>query len=174
MATLNFTSVIEGLPIVAAKLAAFRAGIVGYLGTRRIQKYLVKRTQLRFEPRGSNPVAQREPSGRMWKFASLARARDRRRSHSTRSRALYDTGALQKSIVVTKKAPMMNIITSTGGSFSIGVKKNSKAYKYAAVMQNGGRNSRGVVIPARPFIGVGKQEAEELGVMGQTVIGGDS
>jgi hypothetical protein len=171
MADIQFTSEVRGLPFVVAKLKAVRAGIAGFLGKRRIEKYLVEKTKARFEPRGTNPVAQRDPTGRMWPFAASSTVRSRKsRANRSRSRALYDTGLLQRSVVITKKGPGLNVIQTTGGSFRVGIKANTKAAKYGLFQQLGGVTPRGGVVPPRPFLGVGKAEAEELAILGKDLI----
>lgn len=169
MATGSTYSSVVGLPLVVSKLRALRSGIVLFLGKKRIEKYLIAKTKARFEPRGSNPVAQRAPDGRFWAYASKATVR-RRKRNKDRLRALYDTGSLQRSIVVTKKGPGISISAIGKGSFRIGVKANSRARKYALIHQKGGRTPSGGVIPARPFLGVGKAEAEELSLIGKNTI----
>lgn len=171
MAKSEFNTGVSGLPFVISKLKAIRAGVVGFLGKKRIEKYLVAKMKARFEPRGSNPVAQRSPDGRMWPFAAQATI-ERRAVNKDRSHALYVTGKMQRAIVVTKKGPGLLIGVLGKGQFRIGIKANSPVAKYGLVLNSGGVTPRGGIIPARPFLGVGKAEAEELAIIGKGIIEG--
>ncbi len=169
MAIFQFASTISGLPIVVSKLKAVRAGIVAFIGKKRIERYLVARTKSRFEERGSNPLAQRSPDGQFWAWAKQGTVAGRYGSNKSRTRALFDKGNLQRSIAITKKGPGLAII-GRGGTFVVGVRANSPAAKYALFQQRGGKTPTGGVTPPRPFLGVGRSEAEELAVMGKELI----
>ena len=170
MALFSFRSSVAGLPLVLNKLKAVRAGIVAFIGKRRIEKYLVARAKARFEPRGSNPLAQREPSGKFWPWASQATVDTRRNTtNRSRTRALYATGRLQNSISITKKGPGLAIVGSSG-SFVVGIRANAVAAKYALLHQQGGRTPNGATVPARPFLGVSATEEEELSILGKELI----
>lgn len=141
-------------------------------GSTVLQKYLVQRVRNRFKSEGSNPVAQREPSGKAWpKLAdsTIARGRDT-------SRKLFETGALSRSIVIIKDNLNNALYTNTGGGFRIGVKATGRNFKgrspgeYARIQNYGGWSGRKTAsmpqgaswIPARRYLGIGQPDKDAV------------
>jgi hypothetical protein len=143
-------------------------------GGKVLQKYLVQRVRNRFKREGSNPVAQKAPSGQSWKElapSTIARGRDT-------NRKLFETGALSKSIKVIKDTLRNALYTNTGGGFRIGVKLDSargvkadrSAGAYARIQNYGGWSGRKTDampqgsswIPARRYLGIGQPDKDAV------------
>lgn len=170
MASFSFKGIVAGLPLLLRTLKGVRAGIVAFIGKRRIEQYLVARTKARFEQRGSNPLAQRAPSGRFWAFVKQSTVDSRKsKQNKSRYRALFDTGRLQNAISITKKGPGLAVV-GRSGTFVVGVNAGTKATKYALFHQQGGITPKGGIVPARPFLGIGPTEEKELAIMGLGLI----
>ena len=145
-----------------------QAGLGATFAKRVIERYLVDKTKARFEPRGSNPYAQRDPSGQFWPFLSQATvtAKKYRGEQVSRSQALYGKGVLQRSISIVRALPgFVSVQTGTGAVFEIGIHPGSPARKYARFLNEGGETPTGGRVPARKFLGVSKQDANDIGLI---------
>lgn len=135
-------------------------------GSKVLQKYLVQRVRNRFKSEGSNPVAQKAPSGVAWEDlapSTIARGRDN-------ARKLFETGALSRSIVIIKDNLNNALYTNTGGGFRIGVKATGRNYRgrspgeYARIQNKGGWSGRNLAswIPARRYLGIGQPDKDAV------------
>lgn len=123
--------------------------------TEILQKLMLDRTRARFESKGKNPGAQKDPRRTPWrplKYHTI-------RSGGDPDRMLFRTGALRDSIIVIKDTFSAAMYTNTGGGFRIGVDESSQAGAYARVQNYGGKVGKyGTRIPARRFIGIGHSD----------------
>lgn len=110
----------------------------------RIEDTLVERTKKRFD-------TKKAPDGRRWK--TLSRLFFKRVQNQDRTDILVDTGSLRDSIGVTGRRG-----TATGLGFRIGI-TNPRLFGRASTHQSGGISAlTGGRVPARPFIGVSRQD----------------
>lgn len=164
----QFVATSQGLPGLKVRFKGINAAITAAFGKGKIEDFLLKRTRGRFLPKGRYPTAQKSPDGSPW--APLTQATlDRKKSGgfpANASRALYHTGSLAASIrILRKTGKPYSSGTTDSWQFSLGVGKESPAYKYAAVHQKGSGR-----VPARPFIGVGRGEEKVIRIFVQQII----
>lgn len=159
MPTGSFFNVkIKGLNSTTRVLEAVRLGIHDALGKDKIEKFLLKRALARFERRGRNQHAQKDPEGRPWPPIRQESMRGRHNRHP--SQALVDTGTLRDSIkVLERKVDQHSLATGFGG-IVIGIPKSSKAYRYGLKHNSGSGR-----IPKRQFLGVGNPDYKPIALM---------
>lgn len=159
MAILSFIGKVTGTKALGRKLTAYTASFATIFGGNRLENLLLERTKERFEPKGSNPNAQRSPFGDYWLPLS---PETNRKTNTNTSQLLVDSGQLRDAITIVRGNMRQAAIESPGGGgFTIGVLSSSSAADYAALHQFGGfagKNNK-VFIPARPFLGISKQDS---------------
>lgn len=142
--------------IASATAAVFHKGDYG--------QFLVDRTVSRFAPAGVTDNAQTAPNGRPWARPHPSTLRRRRKNKRGATQALVDRGDLRKSIrVLSKDLSTTALHTTSGGKIIVGVDPSSRAAKYAAVHQYGGRTPQGATIVARPFLGFSAEDIRQIG-----------
>lgn len=140
---------------------AIMEGVKDAFGMGKIENMLLSYTKMRFEPLGSNPVAQTAPDGTTWvPIAESTLAR--RKVNKNALQALVDTSALLQSIAILNHSGFR-----LGGatSFEVGLQPGSEGSKYGYFQNSGGINPQGFRVPARPFLGVSKVELRDIGML---------
>ncbi|RLA05770.1 MAG: hypothetical protein DRQ47_00325 [Gammaproteobacteria bacterium] len=140
------------------------------LGDKVITKKILKMQQDRFATSGIR--AQKSPDGVPW--AKLSDNTKRRRNPN-RSQVLTDTDKLRKAIVVARDGLKSALKAGTGhAEVAVRHVQNRQIGKdgsvnvrytdeYGSHLQNGFVSSwGGARVPARPFLGIGKQDAKEI------------
>ena len=158
-----------GLAKLRKRLRGASVAVIALLQGGQIENFILARTKARFAPKGSNPVAQKDPEGKPWPGSDTDTIK--RRDNKRGNQALYNSGTLYKSIKISKRNTFAAALQSvTGGSVIVGVAKNSPAYRYARLMQGGGKTPRGGVVPARPFIGLGREDVKIISNFVETTL----
>ena len=147
---------VRGVKLLRSRLTALGLTASQFGNSKQLQALMVQRVRSRFSKRGK--LAQKDPDGRPW--APLAASTNRRRKvNKDASQKLVDRGTLRRSIAVVRERQGPSVV-NTGAGFRIGVV--GPAARYAGVQQRGGTNPKGATIPARPFLGVGREDAEAI------------
>ena len=137
-------------------------GISDAFGKGLIEKFLLKRTLERFEPRGANAGAQKNPQGKPWARLKPSTLRRRRSNRGASSQALVDTGKLRGSIVIFNKKTGKAALASGRAGFSLGIRPGSEVHDYGLFQNRGGTNKEGHRVPRRQFLGIGKRDIRPL------------
>jgi len=140
------------------------------LDKNKITKMILRQTQDRFAPTGTNRNAQRSPvTGSFW--AGLSDS-TKRKKNKNRAQKLVDKDKLRKAIYIArdtlKTATSVNV-----GVADIGVRRvvNRQIFKNGTVKnyytdEYGGYHQEGTSkMPARAFLGVTRRDAAEVEVL---------
>lgn len=149
---------IAGARLLSARLAALGLAARTFGKDPQLQKMLVQRMKQRFNKRG--PTAKKSPDGTPWAPLTSSGRWHTLRGNTDRRDVLKDSKTLREAITVTRQN-LGPAVVNTGSGFRIGVE--GPAAKYAGVHQKGGHsNLSGGRIPARPFLGVGKEDIKAV------------
>ena len=159
MARLDFAAKFKKRQVDSLKSFFNRAirAVKEVFGRHKIEDYILKIHKERFDAIGENVWAQRDPNRRPWRRIRPSTLKRRKRNKNDRQ-ALVDTGALRRAVRVTRD-DLNNVLTVGRGRAAIGIPVTSSQYDKGVKMQEGykkrARGGREIVIPARPFIGLG-------------------
>lgn len=157
-----FSTVIRGIRKLRSSIAGQIGGIEYAVAKKDLEEWTLKRIQQRFEPRGSNPNAQREPSGKLWPQLHPSTV-PRRRRNRNKNQALVDTGELRRSITVTRSNFTTTALRSRqGATFTIGIRGSGRVKRKAVLHNFGGTNDRGNRVPRRAFMGMSKKDRKDM------------
>ena len=164
-----FNSSWLGINAMSAAFDGIKVGIASAFGVNAMEKRFLEQTKARFQPRGSNAVAQIGPDGRPWPGPARATL-ERRKKNRNAAQAMVDTGGLLDDIVVLGRR---DVAYGGKGFIRIGLRPGSPAQEYMHVLEHGGFTPDRRPIPPRPVFGTDAQQAKQLaGSLTRRIIGG--
>lgn len=156
----SFALKVTGLSRVRALVDKTVASTALLLGSKRMEDYLLKSVEDRFEPRGSNDLAQRAPDGSLWRMPEPITVATRK-SNRNAIQALVDTGTLQSSFITTRKSRSVFGV-SVPTTLTVTVDPSSPAYKYFLFQNLGGTTPTGGAVPPREFLALSNNQIKTI------------